>query len=481
MSENHRHVMGSEMEWAVVNDQGITPGPLPVHSEAYLPDNIVSLSTFLSNGGRFYGDVGNHIEYATPENITLDDVVLSELAGERLVVESLRRFVAANPISMPTASLLKRVVDDNNETWGYHVNVSEERDFLTTLDGAKPGYENVLRTKLQPLFFHYATSLFMLGGGAVQKPIGPSGYRYSFGQKIIDLEGDVAGGTTSHKPFISSRDEPHMNSYKYARIHIVGTDPHISPWATKMMFGTTTLMLEGIKQGRIRDLKFHDGIPAPGVRIARKARFDLEGVNKYIFKTADGVKKYTDADLQEIFIEDLEKVSGKTADNEWTLAEWKTAIEDRRQDVMRLRDRSDAIAKLSLIQRQNRSNDRPEDTIDENAMRLDKRYTSIARTTAETAAEDDVDELMRRQIPGYLRRTLFSRHMPSSETIENRMYNPPTNTRASVRAKVITDPLYKQGLSGPRLQGLQWAQYTVTDGMTSKKTEMDPWKGIDNE
>ena len=71
------------------------------------------------------------------------------------------------------------------------------------------------------MLFHYATSLPLLGAGAVYAPGEPGEYRYSLGQKHTDIQYDVNGSTTSSKPFISTRDEPHAD-HKYIRLHIVG-------------------------------------------------------------------------------------------------------------------------------------------------------------------------------------------------------------------------------------------------------------------
>ena len=42
--------------------------------------------------------MGGHVEYATPENLSLDDVVLSEFAGEKFVAEVLRRHVKSSQV-----------------------------------------------------------------------------------------------------------------------------------------------------------------------------------------------------------------------------------------------------------------------------------------------------------------------------------------------------------------------------------------------
>lgn len=480
MVDRHNNILGSEMEWAIMARREGSKTFLPLSSDNGMPpvtslidpsnlyEGISTHRSFLSNGARYYTDVGSHLEYATPENISLDDMVLSEIAGERIASDSLRCFVAGSPV-VEEAILYKRVVDDHNNTWGYHVNVSEDRASIIRQAGPQYKFIDELHDALKPLIMHYATSLPMLGGGLIYDDprIEP---RYSFGQKIMDIQCDVSNSTTRDKPFINSRDEPHADN-KFLRLHIVGTDPHISPWATRMMMGTTTLMLAGIKQGRVRELEYAFTTQSPGIHIGSRAKYDIEGENKYEFLKGKNIKRYRDSDIQEMYISDLEMVVGKTEDQEWALREWKLATEDRRQDVMRLRDRSDAIAKLFLIQQMNTRHGQDRNTFDSAAKGLDKAYTAVFHTTKIAAQEKSTREITATTLPAKLRRGLFAATMPSEEAIADRMVNPPSSTRAYRRAEAIRNENNLEILS------LDWSRYTIIDNHVSKTTQLDPWEG----
>ncbi len=486
MKPRHKNIIGSEMEWAItgrkedsnsfmaLDFQNSMPVVSPIVSSNYLYDDIAVQGGFLSNGARYYVDCG-HVEYATPENLSLDDVVLSEIAGERIVAESLRRFIATHS-SLAEVKLYKRVIDDDKQTWGYHMNISEDRHVFAGAPGY-PDLTHALKHSLKPLIFHYATSLPMLGAGVVlkEKYGDEHRYRYSLGQKVIALTYDVVSGTTtSYKPYISSRDEPHADKEKYVRLHIVGTDPHILPWGTRMMVGTTTLMLAGIRQGKLRELEYGvSNVIMPGVNIGKKATFDIEGVEEHPFIVNGKTKNYKDTDIQEMYIEDLDKVKGKTDDEQWAYEQWQQAIEDRKQDTMRLADRSDAIAKLSLIRDLNRKRGKGEDIIDATASELDKTYTVVFRTTKENAQNKSTDELIGLTFAEKLRRKVSAENMPSEQKIGDRIINAPTSTRAHVRGEVIRNK------ANQHITSVAWDKYTVDLGNGSMRyVNLEPWDTV---
>lgn len=477
------------MEWAIMarlegqtkfyplnGDNGM-PAANPLVSDTCRPKGVVALKNqyFLSNGARYYHDVGGHVEYATPENRSLDDAVLSELAGEWIAADSLRQFIASHA-TVDEAILYKRVVDDRNETWGYHVNISEDRfPFIPVKQTKASEFLQYQKDSMKPLVLHYATSLPMLGGGAVQlRAKDGQTYKYSLGQKVIDVRYDVTDSTTRSKPFISARDEPHADKEKYIRVHIVGTDPHISPWATRMMIGTTTLMLAGMRQGKVRSLQFDSQSDSPAILIAAQAKYDIEGNNRYPFVVGGESKKYSATDIQEMYIDDLERVSDKTPDQEWAFEQWKRAIEDQKRDVMLLQDRSDAIAKLSLIRARNLRQDKDQDTIDDASVMMDKSYTAIFHATREQARKSDTTTLTAKTLPAILRRGLFASSMPGQKAIDDRVVNPPRDTRAHKRGEAI------RTIPSANISSLDWNQYTVTMDGTVKTVRLDPWAGAED-
>src|SRR5690349_8924699 len=114
-----QQIYGTEMEWPMsakrvghthyyqLNADTIYGALL----DAYLPEGVETFGTYLSNGARYYKDVGGKVEYATPEDTSNMGVVISELAGEWIAAESLRRYIADEK-DIEAGYLCKRVVDN---------------------------------------------------------------------------------------------------------------------------------------------------------------------------------------------------------------------------------------------------------------------------------------------------------------------------------------------------------------------------------
>ncbi len=461
--------MGTELEWAVsVKLKGEKHfiqldtlqeiGHIGMFCNEYLPDGIVRVASSLtgssgmmSNGSRYYQDVGGHMEYATPENVSPSGVLLSELAGERVLAESLRKFVAYQD-GIEAGLLRKRVIDDNNSVWGYHINISEPR--IDVYDFEK---------SIQPLTMHYASSLPLFGAGAVtmereyvsgKKEVD---YKYSHGQKVVALSSDFAHGTTNFtKPIINLRDEPHASFDKHRRIHIVGNDPHISPWATKMAIGTYSLLLVASRQQKLPFIEPE----GHAYLMAQRATYDIEGENVYDV-IVDGIaKKYSANDIQKTYIESIMKLADLTDEQKKDLEQWVKAIQDLERDPLSLHDRSDAIAKLSLIRANRDRKSRDNAAFGSESAAIDKEYTTVVRITKQQALSSDISALMGQSIPGKLRAKWFADEMPREGDISKAVLNPPENTRAYMRGKAI--------MSG-RVTQADWQTYSVGDQHTKLK------------
>src|SRR6185503_17713566 len=78
---------------------------------------------FLLNGGRLYLDMG-HIEYSTPECLSLRDVVTYEMAGDDLLQSSLAALGGAEQVSF-----IKNNIDHHTgATFGCHENYLMKRE-----------------------------------------------------------------------------------------------------------------------------------------------------------------------------------------------------------------------------------------------------------------------------------------------------------------------------------------------------------------
>lgn len=462
MSEQqpYRHIMGTEMEFPVwVKLEGEDPrqmdgvGKMSNVSELitkYLQPDIARFCTtktssnyWLGNGARLYTEQYNP-EYASAECDDPADALLSELAGERIVSEALRRFVKRNQ-HVEWAMLLKRVIDDNRDTRGWHLNLSAVHSVFVKKSTTTHGDWVMNPEPMRPLAMHYATSRHMLGSGVVLVDQGSSDespiYRYSHSQKVVTVKEDFNSYTLSNKPIINLRYEPlAATPDEHVRIHHVSEDPHMSYWAYKMALGSYTMLLAAIQQGRATQIE-PAGKWVSAASIAHDATYDLKSQNLYEVRVNgdEDTKMYTVHDIQDIYINNADTISDKMPWMEETIEQWRRFAEDYKKDPALPYDRSDSIAKLRRIRQHELQHERGLLKGKANPALVDKRLSVVARID-QSNARDDIRDIMARMPAGKLRSTWFAGSAPKSDRMDDAVKNPSTTTtRAYKRGKLIQE------------------------------------------
>jgi proteasome accessory factor A len=212
--------------------------------EARYPRSKETTSHFYENGQRIYLDCGDHIEIATAESSDSREVVAGHLAGLLLVHSGLKRAYEDGKIH--SYSLANRVVSDE-DAWGEHENYLIERSVVRG-NGSSPLDAHKLRAILPFLAVRSQVS----GAGSIRNG------KFHLAQKATRITSEVSLSTTTDKPLINTRDEPHANRHKYARFHLVMGDP-LSPHIKKRTLDSTSLVLRMVEQGR-RPALNHRGV-----------------------------------------------------------------------------------------------------------------------------------------------------------------------------------------------------------------------------
>ena len=200
---------------------------------------------FLLNGGRIYLDLG-HIEYASPECLSLRDIVTYDLAGDGMLQSALNAMSAADHVSF-----IKNNVDHHTgATFGCHENYLMKRGaqftpsalgtllaFLTTrqiFTGAgRVGHAN-------PLAFDVEMP-------ATETPIG-----FQISQRADHIVNDIYQWVQFNRAIINARDEPLADHRKYRRLHLLIGDSNMSPFATALKVGTTACVLSLLERGLLK-------------------------------------------------------------------------------------------------------------------------------------------------------------------------------------------------------------------------------------
>lgn len=198
-----------------------------------------STNIFTNSASRLYLDVGSHPEIATAECDSLSQLMAYERAGD-LVVDELAR--QAEEKLGARVYLFKNNVDSAGNSYGCHENYLVGRDI-------------VLREMGRELLPFLITRQLLCGAGLVT----PQGFLLS--QRADHVWEGVSSATTRSRPIINTRDEPHGDSSRFRRMHVIVGDSNMAEPTFALKVGSMLLMLEMIEAGfELPDLEIVDPI-----------------------------------------------------------------------------------------------------------------------------------------------------------------------------------------------------------------------------
>jgi hypothetical protein len=403
-----------------------------------LPTGVEHMGFYLSNGAKYYRDVGDHPEYATPEDTDFMSVVLSEIAGERIVAATFEAFKEKNLIS--DYLLNKRVVDRNGQTQGHHEN------YMGDVATLHPTERN-----LGLLAVHLATRSTFVGAGRLANDPQTKRSRYYVTQKMHDLDYAYAAGTTlNHKALVNLRNQPLANGELYARVHVTSGDANMSPWASWMALGTTSIVLRMIEAG---EKVGNVALQSNELNYAKAVGADTS--LSMLSELADEQRtKVTALNIQERLVARariLEKQGRLSQEESLVLSEWERVLDDLSYNPASTADRVDWIARKHAIERyQANYNLSPNDI---RLVGVDLQY----------------DELSKRGIGVNYRTGRFSPWMPTEPAIEDAIRTPPQTTRAVIRGAFVARYAHDKQCSI-----FEWEDLRRQIGTINKKVTLDP-------
>ena len=141
----NKRILGIETEYGVTCVVDGQRRLSPDEVARYLFRRVVawgrSSNVFLPNGGRLYLDVGSHPEYATAECDNLEDLLIQDQAGDRivedLVIEAENRL--NNEGIKGQIHLFKNNIDSAGNSYGCHENysISRKYDFQKVIENIR--------------------------------------------------------------------------------------------------------------------------------------------------------------------------------------------------------------------------------------------------------------------------------------------------------------------------------------------------------
>lgn len=288
------------------------------------------VNVVLTNGSRFYVDHA-HPEYSTPECADPREAVLYEKAGELVMDRAVR---AAQTLLDPPERLVvhKNNSDGKGNSYGAHENYLIARDLP---------FGDIVRH----LSGFLVSRQIFTGSGKVGSENGRPDVDYQITQRADFFEEEVGLETTLKRPIINTRDEPHADTGKYRRLHVIIGDANLSETQIFLKLGSAALILSAIEDGALPEaVVFEDPVkevwsvshdPTLAYRMTRDDGSTLTALEAQ-WQYLEWATKYARAaDLHPAY--------------EGVLRAWEEILTDLERDPKLTADRLDWTAKLDIL------------------------------------------------------------------------------------------------------------------------------------
>jgi proteasome accessory factor A len=208
---------------------------------------------FLFNGGRAYVDMG-HLEYCTPECLSLIDLLRYDRAGDAILLQAVKEMHLADQVSF-----IRNNVDHySGATFGCHENYLVRRSAPLT-------EANVLA-----LLSFLTLRLLYAGSGRVGSTPGAelrgdlmrpgADSHFQISQRADYINNDLFEWVQFNRAIINTRDEPLADARKYRRLHLLHGDTNVLPTTLLLKVGTTALVLDLLELDRLPKVVLGDAV-----------------------------------------------------------------------------------------------------------------------------------------------------------------------------------------------------------------------------
>jgi proteasome accessory factor A len=303
------------------------------------------VNAVLTNGARYYVDHA-HPEISTPECADALEIVRYDKAAELVLIRSMEAAARTLP-SGGEIVVYKNNSDGKGNSYGCHENY--------LMDRAVP-FSRIVAQVIP----HFVTRQVYTGAGkvGVEAPgLTSAEVPFQITQRADFFEEEVGLETTLKRPIVNTRDEPHCDSQKYRRLHVITGDANLSEIATYLKVGVTAIVLSMVED----DVLPGDLALAKPVFAMREVSHDL--TLKRPLDLADG-RKVTALDIQWELYDRAKKyelehglASVGEAVGADLMTRWGAVLAALESDVMSLADQLDWVAKYRLFDAYRERND----------------------------------------------------------------------------------------------------------------------------
>ena len=166
---------------------------------------------------------------------------------------------------------------------------------------------------------------------------------YQISQRADFFSVLVSIDTMNRRPIINTRDEPHADSDKYRRLHVIIGDANMSEISGALKIGTTSLVLDLLEQ-RLCPTQIELAEPIAALKAVSR-----DPTLKTTLQLAGGTT-IGPIDVQREYLAAAHKhLRGRDEETNWVLAMWEQVLADLERDPMLCRDRLDWVAKKWML------------------------------------------------------------------------------------------------------------------------------------
>jgi len=307
--------------------------------ETALPPEVEThlVNAVLTNGARFYVDHA-HPELSTPECRDALSIVLYDRAAELIVLDAMA--AAARNTPGQEIIIYKDNTDRKGNSYGCHENylLDRERPFGQVVAAATT---------------HFVSRQIFTGSGKVGTELAAysrDDVPYQLSQRAEHFEEEVGLETTLKRPIVNTRDEPHADSSKYRRLHVITGDANMSQVATFLKVGTSAIVFAMLED----DFMVDAPVIADPVRAMHRVSHDVdlvdtlttdEGVTMTALEVQWDLLARANRWAKERGLEAVGETTGKLI-----LERWEEILSGLETDPMTLAGQLDWVAKKRLLE-----------------------------------------------------------------------------------------------------------------------------------
>jgi proteasome accessory factor A len=228
-------------------------GLIDVHQRDW--DEPAGNGGFLFNGGRCYIDMG-HLEYCTPECLSLLDVLRYDQAGDAILQQAVRAMHMEREIHF-----IRNNIDHyTGATFGCHENYLVRRGAPLTDANV---HSLLAFLTLRMLFVstgRVGATVAAEARGELTRPGAESIFQMS--QRADYINNDLFEWVQFNRAIINTRDEPLADARKYRRLHLLHGDTNVLPTSLLLKVGTTSLVLDLLEANCLPKIALADAVAA---------------------------------------------------------------------------------------------------------------------------------------------------------------------------------------------------------------------------